>query len=142
MPSLMRRLTPWQKVTAWWRPSGLPVSTKDWRLYPIPGRERGPGFGRVAAFWLCRRRSPSMPPISIWEHGDELCRSRPVRRLCCSDLVDDGRSVACLDRAAPGRGPLTSAAPRLAPRAVRSLGLHDYPLVHRPSYRTLCGVVM
>src|ERR1700675_3913058 len=137
MSSSTRRLMPWRTVTARLRPNALPVSTRGWRPYPIPGRERGPGSGRAAAFLRYRKRLHSTPPISIQGGVDELRRNQSVRRLCRPDLVDDGGRVVCPDRAPPGGGPFWLTAPRLAPGAVRVRFLHDHPLVHRPDRRAL-----
>src|SRR5258708_6043961 len=111
--------------------------TKDWLASPAPGRERGSGAGGAPAFLRCWRHSLSMPRISIREREDEICRGRSVRRLCRTDLGDDGGSVACPNRTAPCGGPFRSAATRLAPGAVRVRFLHDRAFVHRPRRRAL-----
>jgi hypothetical protein len=46
-----------------------------------------------------------MPPTSTQERPCEVHRDRPIRRLRCADVVDDGRGLARHDRAAPGVGP-------------------------------------
>src|ERR1700722_18585583 len=135
MSSLTLRLMPWRKVTARPRPNALPFSTRGWRFYR--GGEPGSGSEHAAAFLRCRRRSITMPPISIQERHNGFRGSQCFWSLCRTDLGDDGGGVACPDRTAPGGGPFWAAAPRLAPGAVRVRLLHDHPLVHRPYCRTL-----
>src|SRR5260221_13540979 len=105
MANSTRYLMPWREATAQLRLNALLGSIRGWRL--CPGGELGSGCGRAAAFLRCRGRSLGMPPISIQERRDELCRSRSVWRLCRTDLGDDGGGVAFPGRAAPdGRPPL------------------------------------
>src|SRR5882757_2091010 len=101
------------------------------------GQERRSNSVRKAASALSLKPLAGMLPISIQERRDELCRSRTVRCLRRPDLVDDGGGLVCPDRAPPGGGPIWSAAPRLAPGAVRVRFLRDHPLGHRPYRRAL-----
>src|SRR5258708_5889792 len=126
----MRRLMPWREVTARERLNALPDTTRGWPAATAPGRERGSGSGRAPASLRCWRRSLSIPRISIQEQGDEVCRSRSVRRLCGADLGDDGGSVACAYCTAPCRGSFRFAAARLAPGPVCVRFLLDRARVH------------
>src|SRR6266853_4576635 len=73
-----------------------------------------------------------MPLTSMKEHSREVCRVKPVRRLCRLDLARGGRRMACYDRATADRESLWPPQSGLASGSVRLFRLHHRSLILDP----------
>src|SRR6266851_805886 len=73
-----------------------------------------------------------MPLTSMKEHSREVCRGKPVRRLCRLDLARGGRRMACYDRATADRESLWPPQSGLASGSVRLFRLHHRSLILDP----------
>src|SRR5690349_9394542 len=126
----MRRSKPLDAATSY---SRLPASTGLMARSP-PVRAPPPSV-HAAASLQSMRHSPNMPPISRPESPGEVHRNQPVRRLRCTDVVDDGRCMGGHDRAAALRRPFWLAALCLAPLLVRVRRLYDHTFLDSPRHR-------
>jgi hypothetical protein len=70
-----------------------------------------------------------MPLALTQERPGEVHRDQRVRRLCCADVVDNGRGLSRGGRPAPGCEPLRLVAVRRASGFVRFCRLYDCALV-------------
>src|SRR6266852_5758407 len=73
-----------------------------------------------------------MPLTSMKEHSREVCRGKPVRRLCRLDLARGGRRMSCSDRATADRESLWPPQSGLASGSVRLFRLHHRSLILDP----------
>src|SRR5713226_4669110 len=73
-----------------------------------------------------------MPLTSMKEHSREVCRGKPVRRLCRLDLALGGRRMTYNEHAAADRESLWPPQSGLASGAVRLFRLHHHSLILDP----------